>query len=214
MNQILPTWPLFFAFLGASFVLAVTPGPGVFYIVTRSFTQGKASGLASVAGVALGNLGNAIGASVGLAAIVSVSSIAFTFVRYAGAAYLIYLGIQALRNVHRPMASGSPQAAASRVFLDGFMVALLNPKTALFFGAFLPQFMSSSSTPIVQSLVLGASFVVIAATTDTVYALAAATIAPALASGPGLQAGGRYLTGGALVGLGLFSAFSGPRNSR
>jgi threonine/homoserine/homoserine lactone efflux protein len=214
MNDALPTWPIFLAFLAASFVLAVTPGPGVFYIVTRSLTQGKVSGLASVVGVALGNLGNAIAASIGLAAILSISSIAFTVIKYAGAAYLIYLGIQALRNVQRPAASDSPPAAPSRVFLDGFIVALLNPKTALFFGAFLPQFMSAGSTPILQSLVLGASFVAIAATTDTVYALAAATIAPALASGQRFRAGGRYFTGGALVGLGLFTAFSDLRTSK
>ncbi|HLF11142.1 MAG TPA: LysE family translocator [Gammaproteobacteria bacterium] len=213
MNDILPPWPLLLAFLAASFVLAITPGPGVFYIVTRSLTQGKASGLASVAGVALGNLGNAIGASIGLAAILLVSSIAFTVVKYAGAAYLIYLGIQALRNIHRPVSIASPRAAPLRVFVDGFVVALLNPKTALFFAAFLPQFMSADSTPMAQSLVLGASFVLIAATTDTVYALAAATIAPALTHESGLRAGGRYLAGSALVGLGLLTAFSGSRGS-
>src|SRR5437868_8654587 len=97
MLDLLPPFPLLGAFLVASFVLAVTPGPGVFYIVARSVTQGRLSGLASVAGVALGNLGNAVGASLGLAALFAVSSLAFTVVKYLGALYLVWLGVQALR---------------------------------------------------------------------------------------------------------------------
>ena len=95
--NVLPTWPLLSVFLAASFILAITPGPGVFYIVARSVAQGRRHGLASVAGVALGNLGNAVGASLGLAALFAVSSTAFTLVKYAGALYLVYLGIQVLR---------------------------------------------------------------------------------------------------------------------
>src|SRR4051812_25602063 len=97
MHHLLPSWPLLAAFLFASVVLAITPGPAVFYIVTRTMAQGKRAGLASVAGVACGNLGNAIGASIGLAALFAISSLAFTVVKYAGAAYLVYLGIQVLR---------------------------------------------------------------------------------------------------------------------
>ncbi|MEF8749382.1 MAG: LysE family translocator [Candidatus Accumulibacter propinquus] len=97
MTSLFPPWPLFSAFVLASLVLAVTPGPGVFYIVTRSIVQGRRSGLVSVAGVALGNLGNALAASVGLAALFAVSSLAFTIVKYAGALYLVYLGVQMLR---------------------------------------------------------------------------------------------------------------------
>src|SRR5271167_1788858 len=119
----LPGWPLLSAFLVASFILAITPGPGVFYIVTRSLTQGPRHGLASVAGVALGNLGNAIGASIGLAALFAVSSLAFTVVKYAGALYLVYLGIQALRTRE---ANDAPRYAAPaplrRVFRDGLVV--------------------------------------------------------------------------------------------
>src|SRR5882724_12653352 len=97
MQHVLPSWPLLSAFLVASFVLAVTPGPGVFYIVTRSVMQGRRHGIASVLGVALGNLGNAVGASIGLAALFAISTVAFTAVKYAGALYLLYLGIQTLR---------------------------------------------------------------------------------------------------------------------
>jgi threonine/homoserine/homoserine lactone efflux protein len=214
MHDLLPAWPLLSAFLVASLILAVTPGPGVFYIVTRSLAQGRRSGLASVAGVALGNLGNAIGASLGLAALFAVSSVAFTVVKYAGALYLVYLGIQAMRaprsNRDIPVAEPGP---LRQVFRDGFIVALLNPKTALFFTAFLPQFMRTDAGPIVQSIVLGSLFVAIAAVTDTAYAVAAGTVAPALGRARGIRALGRYLTGGAFIGLALFTAFAEKRSS-
>ena len=197
---------MFSAFLIASFLLAVTPGPGVLYIVTRSLTQGRRFGLASVAGVALGNLGNAIGASIGLAAVFAVSALAFTVVKYLGALYLVYLGVQAMR---APRAEGEVPAPApvslGRIFRDGFLVALLNPKTAIFFAAFLPQFMNADSPAIVQSLILGSTFVTIAAVTDTAYALAAGSLAPVLARARGVRATGRYLTGGAFIGLGVYT---------
>jgi threonine/homoserine/homoserine lactone efflux protein len=129
MPDLLPAWPLLLAFLAASFVLAVTPGPGVLYIVTRALAHCRRSGLASVAGVALGNLGNAIGASIGLAVVLAASSAAFIAVKYAGAAYLIYIGVQALR-VRRSLGdddAGVRAVSLLRNFLDGLLVALLNP---------------------------------------------------------------------------------------
>jgi len=194
------------AFLIASVILAVTPGPGVLYIVTRSLTQGRRFGLASVAGVALGNLGNAIGASIGLAAVFAVSALAFTLVKYLGALYLLYLGIHAVRAPQLDRASAMPGAASlQRIFRDGFIVALLNPKTAIFFAAFLPQFMNTESPAIVQSLMLGSAFVTIAAATDTAYALAAGALAPLLTRARGVRAIGRYLTGGSFIGLGIYT---------
>jgi threonine/homoserine/homoserine lactone efflux protein len=213
--DVLPPCPLLSAFLAASFILAVTPGPGVFYIVTRSVLQGRRHGLASVGGVALGNLGNAVGASVGLAALFAVSSVAFTVVKYAGALYLIYLGIQALCSPQSDNNSPAPEPARlSRIFRDGFLVALLNPKTAIFFAAFLPQFMSAGTVPILQSVALGALFVAIAAVTDTAYALAAGAVAPVLARARGVRVLGRYLTGGAFIGLGVFTALAGARSGK
>src|SRR5690242_18390512 len=160
MDALFPPLPLLGAFLAASLVLAITPGPAVFYIVTRSVSQGRLSGLASVGGVALGNLGNAIGASLGLAALFAISSVAFTVVKYLGAVYLIWLGVQALR---RPDAAARQaiavdDAALRRTFVDGFLVALLNPKTAIFFAAFLPQFVHGPS-PYGQTITLGVLFV-------------------------------------------------------
>ncbi len=206
--------PMFGAFVIASVLLAVTPGPGVFYIVARSVTEGRLSGLASVAGVALGNLGNAIGASLGLAALFAVSSLAFTIVKYLGAFYLFYLGVQTIRSTQTVAQCDEaplPGASRRRIFLDGFVVALLNPKTAIFFAAFLPQFIEAPSAPVAQTIMLGIVFVLIAATTDTVYALTAGAVRPWLQRAKGVAAVAKYGSGGALIGLGLLTAFSGQR---
>jgi threonine/homoserine/homoserine lactone efflux protein len=205
--NVFPPWPLLSAFLVASLLLAVSPGPGVFYVVTRSLTQGPRAGLASVAGVALGNLLNALAASIGLAALFALSAMAFTLVKLAGAAYLIHLGIGALRwpRAKRPLTVAGT-APLARIFRDGFLVALLNPKTAIFFGAFLPQFLSTGPTSVVQCATLGSLFVAIAATTDSAYALSASAVAPALGRVRALGAAGRYFTAGALIGLGIFAA--------
>jgi threonine/homoserine/homoserine lactone efflux protein len=212
MVEILPAWPLLAAFLLASLILAVTPGPGVFYIVSRSLLDGRRHGLVSVAGVALGNLGNALGACLGLAALFAISSTAFLVVKYAGALYLLYLGLRALFAA-RPE-NTAPQDAANglwRSFRDGGIVALLNPKTALFFAAFLPQFMDAHTAPLLQGMALGALFVAIAALTDSVYALAAGSAAAALTRLRGSANAGRYLKGGVFIGLGLFTALAGNR---
>ena len=246
MPEVLPAWPLFAAFLLASLVLAVTPGPGVFYIVTRSMAQGRRAGLASVAGVAAGNFGNALGASLGLAALFLASSTAFLLVKYAGAAYLVFLGLRAIfsgvsmtrgpSDVEEPQPDGSQERHQRRVatrlpeghaaprrgtaktlravFRDGLVVALLNPKTAVFFAAFLPQFMRPDSSHALQSILLGAIFVAIAATTDTFYALAAGTLGPTVSRSAGLRSLGRYASGGAFIGLGLYTAFSGARAAK
>ena len=212
MDALFPPLPLLGAFLAASLVLAITPGPAVFYIVTRSVSQGRLSGLASVGGVALGNLGNAIGASLGLAALFAISSVAFTVVKYLGAVYLIWLGVQALR---RPDAAARQaiavdDAALRRTFVDGFLVALLNQKTAIFFAAFLPQFVHGPS-PYGQTITLGVLFVLIAATTDSLYAVCAGAVRPRLARASGIARAGRYVTASAFIGLGVLTAVWGQR---
>jgi threonine/homoserine/homoserine lactone efflux protein len=214
MTDLFPPWPLFAAFVLASLILAITPGPGVLYIVTRSIVQGRRSGLVSVAGVALGNLGNALAASFGLAALFAVSSPVFSVVKFAGALYLVYLGVQMLRS--SPVESPAIASAAEplgRVFRDGLVVALLNPKTTIFFAAFLPQFLSVGAPPIYQSMALGSLFVVIAAATDSAYALAAGMIAPTLRSSR-VHRIGRRLGGGLFIGLGVFTALTGRLDNK
>ena len=212
MQSFFPPTPLFAAFLAASLVFTVFPGPAVFYIVTRGATQGRSAGLASVAGIALGNLGNALAASLGLAALFAISSVAFTIVKYTGAAYLIYLGVRALRARAQPGTdAGAPPRVTRlrRIFTDGFVVALFNPKTTLFFAAFLPQFLPASATP-AQTIAMGAITVLIGATTDSCYALASGAVKPWLARG-GAKGIGRYVSGGAFIGLGLLTALTGQR---
>jgi threonine/homoserine/homoserine lactone efflux protein len=202
------------AFVAASVVLAVTPGPGVVYIVARSLGLGRRSGLASVAGVALGNACNALGAAVGLAVLLAVSALAFTVVKWAGAAYLIYLGIATLRGsaTHDPTSVRDP-VPARRIFRDGFLVALLNPKTAVFFAAFLPQFMTVQADAAVQGVVLGSIFVAIAAVTDTMYALLASSAASILWRSPALRRRGRIVSGSVLIGLGIYTATAGQQSA-
>lgn len=230
--------PIPWAFLAASLVIAVTPGPGVFYIVTRSVTQGRPAGLASVAGVALGNLGNGIAASFGLAALFAVSTIAFAVVKYVGAAYLIYLGVRTIRS--RPSANSEPDATASdtpafdnsapndapasevrppspdslkRIFTDGFLVALFNPKTAIFFAAFVPQFVEASTATPVGVASLSVVFVLIAATTDSIYALMAGIARKWLVGKYAAVQLSRFFSGGAFIALGVFTAVSGRKVS-
>lgn len=211
MNDLFASWPVMGAFFAASLLLAVTPGPGVFYIVTRALAHGRRAGLLSVAGVATGNLGNAISASIGLATLFAISSVVFTIVKFAGAAYLVYLGFEALRTPRAELA-GNPAAtsASANVFRDGFVVALLNPKTALFFAAFLPQFLTKDAT-ILQSIVLGSLFVAIAATTDSIYAITAGAVAPFFERAKNLRSFGRYVSAAAFFGLGLFAALGSSR---
>jgi threonine/homoserine/homoserine lactone efflux protein len=203
-------------FAAASLVLAATPGPGVLYIVTRTLAQGRRAGLASVAGVALGNLGNALAASLGLAALLASSALAFEVLRFAGAAYLVWLGGQALRAPASTLSlPGAPlrDVPPRRILRDGFVVALLNPKTALFFAAFLPQFIDPQGSVAAQSITFGVAFVAIAACTDTLYVLAAHRAAPVLARLRGARSIGRGATAAVYFGLGAWTALSGVRNA-
>lgn len=211
MHDLLPPAPLLLAFLGASLLLAVTPGPAVVYILARTLAQGRASGLASVAGVAAGNLGNALGAALGLAAVFAVSAAAFTVVKWAGALYLVYLGVQMWRSADAALDPAVPVAvhAPRRILRDGFVVALLNPKTALFFAAFLPQFIHTPVNPLAQSLALGVCFVAVAACTDLLYVLAASVVAPRLSRSVRQARWGRRLAATSFIGLGLLTALTG-----
>lgn len=213
----LPDTPLLLAFVGASLALALTPGPAVIYIVARTVAQGRACGLASVLGVALGNLANAVGAALGLAALFAVSSTAFVVVKWAGAAYLVYLGIRLWRTPPAAAAAPTPAPAQAlalrRVFRDGFIVALLNPKTTLFFAAFLPQFMDAHGNPLAQTVALGSVFVAIACCTDLFYVLAASLIAPRLSRATRHAVWGNRLAGTSFIGLGVLTAM-GTRPTR
>ena len=215
MDALLPTGAALTAFLAASLVLAVVPGPVVVYVVARTLAQGRRAGLASVLGAALGNLGSAVGASLGLAALFAVSSLAFSVVKFVGAAYLVWLGVSALRRhdqaTRRP---GIRRQRLGRLLRDGFLVALLNPKTALFFAAFLPQFIDPTGSAVTQSLALSVVFVLLAAGTDTAYVLGAGAASAFVGRSKRAPAFGRYATAATFIGLGFYTAASGSRSAR
>lgn len=217
MTDLWPAAPLLITFVGASLLLAVTPGPGVLFIVARSAAQGRRAGLASVAGVALGNMASAAAAAFGLAALFAASSSAFLAAKYAGAAYLIFLGLRSLAGRRRDaqQTDNTPEydSRQGQDFRDGLIVALLNPKTLIFFAAFLPQFMNPGADPAVQGLLLGALFVIIAATTDAGYAIAAGSVGNLLRRHAAAARFGRRLSGIIYIGLGVFAALTDTRRT-
>lgn len=208
MNELLATvnLPLF---IPAVIVLLLTPGPVVLYVVTRSIDQGRTAGLVSVLGSELGNLCHVLAAALGLSAILLSSALAFDIVKYAGAAYLIYLGIQKLRSKDKPIDENIKQESLRRIFLQGIMVAILNPKTALFFFAFLPQFVDTSVGNIApQILFLGIIFVVMALVSDSMYALLAGYAGRWLRGNMQFLRVQRYVTGTVYIGLGITAALA------
>lgn len=224
ITHIIPSWPTLSLFMGASLLLAVIPGPVVLYVVARSLTQGRRAGLMSVAGAATGSLVNGWAASAGLAALFAASSVLYSVFKYVGALYLIYLGVRTLRAKADEGAGAAVDAAIGAqasgtvpmwpLFRDGFVVALFNPKTIIFFSAFLPQFMTTPAggeLAAAQAMFLAALFVLVASASDAVYALAAGMIAPWLARHRGAAGMGKTIAGCSFIGLGLFAALSGRK---
>jgi threonine/homoserine/homoserine lactone efflux protein len=161
----------------AALALLAIPGPAVLYIVVQSADQGRRVGLASVAGVHLGTLVHVAAASAGLSALIVASSVAFSAVKYAGAAYLVYLGVRKLLDRDAQKQAERTREPLRRAFVRGTIVNALNPKTALFFLAFLPQFVAPDRGGVwSQALVLGVFFVALGLITDSLYALAAGTV--------------------------------------
>ncbi len=202
-------------FLGAALILLVTPGPAVLYITARSMSQGVRAGLVSVLAIETGNLIQALAAALGLAALLASSAMAFSAVKLLGTAYLVFLGIRKLTSPHQGAAGGEPAARRLRsVYLDGVIVAALNPKTALFFLAFLPQFVRPGAGHVpVQMLLLGLIFVALAILSDGAYALLAGTAGRWLWRHPRFVRGERYVSGTVYIGLGAFAAVSGASHS-
>jgi threonine/homoserine/homoserine lactone efflux protein len=206
----LPSLPVF---LLASFVLLITPGPAVLYIVARSVDQGRAAGLVSVLGIETGNFLLVLGAALGLSAILASSVLAFSLVKYLGAAYLIFLGIRRLLTPDEPTAHVAVQhQSLGRIYSQAVLVAVLNPKTALFFFAFLPQFVDSNrAAPSAQLFFLGCLFVLMAIITDSTYALLASTAGGWLKGSPGFRFAERYVVAAVYIGLGLIAALGDVR---
>jgi threonine/homoserine/homoserine lactone efflux protein len=203
-----------YLFLIASLALLLTPGPAVLYIVARSINQGRMAGIVSVLGVETANFFHASAAALGLSAILLSSALAFDIVKYLGAAYLIYLGIRKIvAREDQAKAEVGKQERLSRIYSQGFVVNLFNPKTALFFFAFLPQFVNTSNGNItLQIFLLGMMFVVMGIITDSAYAIVSSSIANQLNANQNFARNQRYFTGLIYIGLGVVTAFTGSRN--
>ena len=210
----LPPLDRLLLFIPAALLLAVTPGPAVTYIVTRSIDQGRKAGLVSMLAIASGNAVHAIAAALGLSVILAASALAFDVVKYLGAAYLIYLGIRALRTpVDVEAAQTVERKSLKQIYRDGVVVGILNPKTALFFLSFLPQFVDNTRAVQGQMLLLGLLFVTIAGSTDSLYALASGTAGRWLRGNARFLHAQRYISGTVYIGLGLTAALSGGRKN-
>ena len=200
----LSTLPVFIA---ASIVLLVIPGPAVLFIVARSGAQGRRAGLVSVLGVHTASIVHVLAAVAGLSAVVVASSLAFTAVKVVGGFYLIVLGVKSLRSARRCAEAVTPTVRpAKRLFAEAFVISLLNPKVALFFLAFLPQFVQRGHGPIwTQTLALGAIYILLGLCSDSMYAMVGARVGARLSGRTAQLRATRYAEGGILVGLGVLA---------
>jgi len=201
-----PSAHAFAVFIPAALVLLAIPGPAVLYIIATSVEGGRRHGLLSVAGVHIGSLVHVVAAVAGLSALIVSSAIAFSTVKYVGAAYLVYVGIRKWLERDEPAElEARPPRSGRRVFSQGIVVNVLNPKTALFFLAFLPQFIDRDRTVWTQIAVLGLCWVALGLVSDGAYALAGGTIGRFIRR---RRKAVRYASGGIFVGLGAVAATS------
>ena len=210
----MPSAATILAFAGASIVLLLIPGPAVLYTVNRSVSDGRVAGLAAVAGLTLGNLAHALAAAVGLSAVLATSAAAFSAVKWLGSGYLVYIGVRTLLRPSPVINPDQPGVSARRAFTQGVVVNVLNPKVALFFLSFLPQFIRPEiGRPAVQALVLGLVFVGIGFFTDGTYSLIASSLRTVLLRGKTLPFVQRWVAGTVFIGLGLVAATASVSHS-
>jgi threonine/homoserine/homoserine lactone efflux protein len=199
----------------ATIALLIIPGPAVLFIVTRSVDQGRSAGLVSVGGIHCGTVLHVVAAAFGISALLAASQTAFDVVRYAGAAYLIVLGVRTLMRRIDADAVAPEGAPLRKIFWQGMVVNVLNPKTALFIVAFLPQFVDPArGSATVQVLVLGAVFILLGLLSDSTYALGAARAGARLRAWSRFGSVQRYASGAVYIGLGLAAALTGSRPQR
>ena len=211
----MPDATTFGLFLVAALVVALTPGPGIFYVLARSLRGGRGEGIASTLGNSLGGLVHVAAAALGLSAVLMASATAFTVVKLAGAGYLVYLGVRVLldRSDHADSA-GEAVGTGGRhgdAFRQGVVVEALNPKTALFLLAFLPQFVSPNEPVVLQILLLGCISVLFNTVADLVVAVFAGPIGSRMRDSVRFRRGQRRFSGCALIGLGTYVALAGEK---
>ena len=201
-------------FAAASFALIVVPGPSVLYIVGASISQGRRAGLMSMLGVQAGGLIHVFAAAIGVSALIASSAEAFTAVKFAGAAYLVYLGIQRIRHAGEDDHAEQAPRSHAHLFRQGVVVNVLNPKVAIFFVAFLPQFIDpDAGAPGLQIVILGLLFLLIAMISDGTYALLAGTAAEHLRGSFRSRQRLDRISGTIIIGLGAVAAITGHRRT-
>lgn len=210
----MPSGSVLMLFAGASLAILVMPGPAVLYVATRGATQGHRAGIVSVLGVGTGSLVHVFAAAAGLSAVLVASSSAYAAVKFAGAVYLVYLGIQAIRSARSANGTSSAPVAEHRrmrrLYIDGVTLNILNPKLAVFFLAFVPQFVDpSSGNGATQILVLGATFVTLGLITDAAYAVGAGSVGNRLLRNPQISTRLEYVAGTIYLTLGLVTVLVG-----
>jgi len=212
MDIVIPTATSLEVFSVAAILLLLTPGPAVLFIVARSIDQGRIAGLASVFGISTATLVHVLAAALGLSALLASSALAFGAVKFAGAGYLIYVGARRILNRTDAPAEQATLSRRSlgKLYRDGFVVNLLNPKTALFFLAFLPQFVDPSRGAVASQIAfLGLLFTLMGLTSDGLYALVAGTAGRWVKRNGHYLRWERYVTGGVFIGLGVTAALAG-----
>ena len=213
MDLVIPSPASLALFVSAALALLLIPGPAVLYLVGRSIEHGRRAGLVSVLGIQAATLVHVAAAALGLSALLASSALAFSVVKLAGAAYLIWLGLQKLLGRPAVVSSGDTPPdtpGLARLMRDGFVVNLLNPKTAIFFLAFLPQFVDVSRGQVAtQIAVLGVLLAALGLMTDSAYALAAGSVGTLLKHSRAYASVERYVSGLLLIGLGVTAAFVG-----
>ena len=203
----MPTFESLAAFGIASLALLVIPGPAVLYIINRSVADGRNVALAAVAGLEIGNFMHVIAATVGLSAVIATSAAAFSAVKWIGAGYLIYIGIRTLATKPKAVNQLNDPMSRRRAFTQGIVVNTFNPKVALFFLSFLPQFIDADrGSAALQSLVLGSTFVVLGCISDSLFAILASALRGTLLRGKSLPFVQRYVAGSVFITLGVIAS--------
>src|SRR6266702_7363058 len=198
---------LFVLFLGAATVLAITPGPGIFYVLTRTLAGGRREGILSAFGTFAGGLVHVVAAGLGLSAVLAASATAFAVVKYAGALYLLWLGFRMIWTRNVPVNDVSEARNKTHAFRQGVATEVLNPKTALFFLSFLPQFVNPALGQVVmQFLLLGAMSVSLNTSADLLVVAFAAPFGARLRSSTRFRRNQRVASGLGMIGLGAFVA--------
>ncbi|WP_156755617.1 LysE family translocator [Actinokineospora pegani] len=211
----MPDLTTIWVFLAASLVLLLVPGPSVLYVSSRTLDLGARGGAMSTLGLAAGDTVQVLAATVGLSALVAANEVAFEVVKYAGAAYLVWLGVRRLMTPIMPLESEQgqvAQASGGRIFLDGLVVNALNPKSTLFFLAFLPAFVNSDQAPVWSTtLVLGLVFVVVGVLTNGAWAALSLLLRSRAQRSRGFLQAQRYVGGGVLIALAGVAVFTGTQ---